>query len=70
MKIEQIVSEKQLAQLRELGVMNETALRNLRVREQFEALKGTRGARFAKYQLARMFRLGVHTIDAIVYPRA
>jgi len=69
MRIEDIISQADLEILKTMGIVDEIALRDYHIREEFEGLRIERGARFAMYALARRYNLGVHTIDAIVYPR-
>lgn len=66
-KIAEMVDEETLERLRAAGVVDEIALRDHQIREDFQAMRLERGARFAIYDLARRNYIGVKAVEKIVY---
>jgi hypothetical protein len=67
MRIEQIITAEQLEKLRKIGVLDEIAIRDHRIREAFGRMKLELGSGAAICNLARHHHLGVKAIDKIVY---
>jgi DNA-binding transcriptional regulator YhcF (GntR family) len=71
MQIEKVIQSKQYEILREHGLINETAARDLEIRKKFRersALDKTRGwKKQVKEQLAEEYHLGISALDNILY---
>ena len=71
MRIEKVIQSKQYEILREHGLINETAARNLEIRKKFReriALDKTRGwKKQVKEQLADEYNICVSAINNILY---